>query len=436
VTGAAEAEGPERTILHADMDAFFVAVELLRRPDLRGRPVVVGGTGPRGVVAAASYEARRYGVRSAMPTAMARQRCPAAVFLDGDHARYEQMSVQIHDIFLRVTPLVEPIALDEAFLDVSGTRRLFGPGDVAARRIRADIHDELGLTCSVGVASTKLLAKLASKAAKPVASPRGIAPGPGVFVVPPARELEFLHPHPVGALWGVGPVTLSRLARLGVTTVGELAALPLSTVVTALGAANGRHLHDLARGIDGRPVEPSRPLKSVGHEETFAHDLVDRADLDAVLVRQADAVASRLRTRDLVARTISIKVRYGDFTTLTRSSTPGGSMATGPALVDAARRLLDQVEVTPGVRLFGISASSLGAAGPEQLTLDEAGRPSWDDAGRAVDDIRRRYGEDAIGTARLVGTDGRIRVARRGQQAWGPHAETADRAPAAGREGR
>jgi DNA polymerase-4 len=155
-----------------------------------------------------------------------------------------------------------------------------------------------------------------------------------------------------------------------------------------------------------------------------------------VLVRQADAVASRLRTRDLVARTISIKVRYGDFTTLTRSSTPGGSMATGPALVDAARRLLDQVEVTPGVRLFGISASSLGAAGPEQLTLDEAGRPSWDDAGRAVDDIRRRYGEDAIGTARLVGTDGRIRVARRGQQAWGPHAETADRAPAAGREGR
>jgi len=415
-----------RTILHADMDAFFVAVELLRRPELRGRPVVVGGTGPRGVVAAASYEVRRYGVRSAMPTAVARQRCPEAVFLDGDHARYEEVSAQIHEIFLRTTPLVEPIALDEAFLDVSGSRRLFGPGESVARRIRREVHDELGLVCSVGVASTKLLAKLASKAAKPVVTPRGIEPGRGVFVVRPDVELEFLHPHPVGALWGVGPVTLSRLARLGVTTVGDLAALPLSTVVTALGAANGRHLHDLARGVDTRAVEPSRALKSVGHEETFPTDLVDREDLDAVLVRQADAVASRLRARDLEARTISIKVRYGDFTTLTRSSTPGGSIMSGPAVAEAARRLLDQVDVAPGIRLFGVSASGLGAVGPRQLSLDEIDLPSWDDAGRAVDDIRRRYGADAIGPARLVGADGQVHVARRGQQAWGPGAGPAE----------
>jgi DNA polymerase-4 len=418
--GAMARAGSVRTILHADMDAFFVAVELVRRPELRGRPVVVGGTGERGVVAAASYEARRYGIRSAMPSALARRRCPHAVFLPGDHARYGEVSSQIHEVFLRYTPLVEPIALDEAFLDVSGADRLFGPGAAVAWRIREDIASELNLSCSVGVAPTKLLAKLASEAAKPVATARGVREGRGVVVVQPGAELEFLHPHVVSALWGVGPATLARLSRLGVTTVGELAELPLSSLVAAVGSAHGRHLHELANGRDARVVEPSRALKSVGQEETFPRDLMHKDEVLAVLLRQADAVASRLRSHGLVARTVTIKVRYGDFTTLTRSLTPGSVVATGPAVADAARGLLDHVDVGPGVRLLGVSASGLSEVGPQQLSLDEAADAAWDEATRAVDDIRRRYGASAIGPARLVGADGRLRTTRPGQQPWGP----------------
>ncbi|HEY8093813.1 MAG TPA: DNA polymerase IV [Acidimicrobiales bacterium] len=416
-----------RAILHADMDAFFVSVELLRRPELRGRPVVVGGTGERGVVAAASYEARRYGVQSAMPSAVARRRCPEAVFLPGDHARYEEVSEQIRDIFLRYTPLVEPISLDEAFLDVTGSRRLFGPAPAVAARLRLDIETELGLSCSVGVAPTKLLAKLASEAAKPVATPRGIEPGRGVVVVRAGEELAFLHPQPVSALWGVGPATRARLDRLGVTTIGDLADVPVSSLVAAVGSSHGRHLHDLACGIDDRPVVPSRGVKSIGHEETFPRDLTDRDELEGVLVRQADAVASRVRAQGLVARTVVLKLRYGDFTTLTRSVTSPQPVASGPALADAARKLLDALDLTPGVRLLGVSASGLIEGGAEQLTL-EAATASWEGASRAVDDIRRRYGAAAIGPARLSRPGAGLRIARRGQQAWGP-----DEGPAPGR---
>ena len=410
------------------MDAFFVSVELLRRPELRGRPVVVGGTGERGVVAAASYEARRYGVQSAMPSAVARRRCPDAVFLPGDHARYEEVSEQLRDIFLRYTPLVEPISLDEAFLDVTGSRRLFGPAATVASRVRGDIATELGLSCSVGVAPTKLLAKLASEAAKPVAGPRGVEPGRGVVVVRPGEELAFLHPHPVSALWGVGPATRARLDRLGVSTIGDLAEVPLSSLVNAVGSSHGRHLHDLACGIDDRPVVPSRGVKSIGHEETFPHDLTDRDELEGVLVRQADAVASRLRAHGLVARTVVLKLRYGDFTTLTRSVTSPQPVASGPVLADAARKLLDPLDLTPGVRLLGVSASGLIEGGAEQLTLEAAA--SWDGASRAVDDIRRRYGATAIGPARLSRPGAGLRIARRGQQAWGPDdGPAADRPP-------
>ena len=241
-----------------------------------------------------------------------------------------------------------------------------------------------------------------------------------MVVVPATEERAFLRAHPVQALWGVGPATLARLERLGVTTVGDLAELPLPTVVRAVGSAHGRHLHDLANGIDPRPVEPSRALKSIGHEETFPRDLSDRDELVGIVVRQADAVAARLRAHAFVARTVTLKLRYGDFTTITRSTTPPRPVATGPAIADAAVRLLDLLDVAPGVRLLGVSASGLIELGPEQLSLDDGGEGAWEEASRAVDDIRQRYGPSSIGPARLATSGSGLEVTRRGQQAWGP----------------
>jgi DNA polymerase-4 len=247
-----------RVVLHVDMDAFYVSVELRRRPELRGRPVVVGGTGPRGVVAAASYEARRYGVHSALPSSVAKRRCPDAVFLPGDHAHYGEVSRQVHEIFARYTPTIEPLALDEAFLDVTAATRLFGDGVTIARTIREDVATELHLGCSVGVAPNKFLAKLASVEAKPVARPDGVDPGVGIVEVRPGQELAFLHPLPVARLWGVGPVTLERLARFGVRHVGDLAQLERAALQGAVGRAAGAHLADLSMGRDDRPVEAHR----------------------------------------------------------------------------------------------------------------------------------------------------------------------------------
>lgn len=409
------------------MDAFFVAVELQRRPELAGQPVVVGGAGERGVVAAASYEARRYGIRSAMPSTQARRRCPHAVFLPGDHERYEQVSREVHRILRSYTPLVEGIALDEAFLDVTGSLRLFGDGETIAHALRRRVADELGLTCSVGVAPSKLLAKLASEAAKPRATATGVLPGRGVVVVAPGQELAFLHPHPVEALWGVGPATLERLHRLGIATVGDLAELPEAVLVRTLGVAHGRHLHLLALGIDTRPVEPDRPARSIGHEETFAHDLHDREALGRVLTRQADAVGVRLREHGLSGRTVSIKVRFAGFHTITRSLTLPEPVSSGPAIGRAAHRLLAAVDPGPGVRLLGVSVSGLVSGGGEQLRLwDGAGEGAhdgdagWDQASRAMDDIRRRYGPTAIGPASTVEPGRGLRVTRRRDQAWGP----------------
>ena len=277
-----------RTILHVDMDAFYVGVELRRRPGLRGKPVVVGGTGNRGVVAAASYEARRYGVFSAMPSSTARRKCPNAVFLPGDHDLYASVSRDVHEIFRSVTPLIEPLALDEAFLDVTGSIRLFGSARAIADLVRGRVADELDLACSVGGGTSKFISKLASKRAKPRITDAGIRPGHGVLLVPPGGELAFLHPLPVGALWGVGPATLERLQRFGVTTVGDLAELDLTTLVAAVGQAHGRHLHDLAWARDDRPVEVDREAKSIGHEETFAHDRHTHDELMRDAVRLAD----------------------------------------------------------------------------------------------------------------------------------------------------
>jgi DNA polymerase-4 len=410
-----------RTILHVDMDAFFVACEVRRDPSLRGKPVIVGGSGERGVVAAASYEARTYGIRSAMPSLRARRLCPHALFLRGDYALYSEVSAQVHEIFRSVTELVEPIALDEAFLDVTGARRRLGDGAAIAASIREAVSEHLDLSCSVGVASTKLVAKLASEAAKPRAGPDGVRAGAGVLAVAPEDELGFLHGHPVQALWGVGPATLDRLHRLGVTTVGDLSLLPVQSLVTSLGRANGELLHRLSNGIDERPVDPDRPLKSVGHEETFAVDHHAHATLDRELVRLCDSVASRLRAAGQRARTITVKVRFHDFRTITRSSTFPHPMDTGPAVTHVASALLHEIDVDAGVRLLGVSASSLTTAGAEQLSLavTEESASGWGPASEAIDAIRRRFGAQSIAPASLAGPAG-VQVARRGSQQWGP----------------
>ena len=408
-----------RTILHVDMDAFFVSVELLRRPELRGRPVVVGGTGSRGVVAAASYEARAYGVFSAMPSARARRLCPHAVFLPGDHAHYGTVSERVMEIFRSFTPLVEPISLDEAFLDVTGARRAQGDGATVGHRIRDDVLAREGLTCSVGVAPSKMLAKLASEAAKPQASTDGPLPGEGVHVIAPGSELAFLHPLPARALWGVGPATLDRLERLGVRTVGDIADLPEDTLVATLGSAHGRHLAQLARGIDARPVEPDQQLKSVGHEETFAHDHHEHETLNREAVRMSDGVAWRLRRAGLAGRTVTLKVRFADFQTITRSSTLPTTVDDGPAVARAALGLLAAVDPTPGVRLLGVSVSGLVTGAAQQLSFEDLGGASWHEASGAVDAIRERFGDRAIGPASAV-DEGGLRVPRRGEQQWGP----------------
>jgi DNA polymerase IV len=414
------AEAP--TILHVDMDAFFVAVELLDRPELVGQPVVVGGDGARGVVAAASYEARSYGVHSAMPSTRAKRLCPSAVFLRGRHGRYSEVSKQVFDLFRTVTPLVEGLSLDEAFLDVAGARRLLGEAPGIAWRLRRRIGDELGLSCSVGVAPRKLTAKLASEAAKPRPSRAGPVPGPGVVVVRPEDELAFLHRHPVGALWGVGPATRRRLDRFAVRTVGDLAALPVDTLVGALGEAHGRHLHDLAWARDERPVVTSTAPKSVGHEETFARDHASPEWLGREVVRMADAVAGRLRRAGLSGRTVVLKVRFADFRTITRSATVPQPIDGGRAIAVVAKRLLDGVDPSPGVRLLGVSVSALSEGGG-QLSLEDGGAGSWSAATGAVDAIRDRYGDDAIVPAALAGPSG-VRVKRRGDQQWGPGEDT------------
>ncbi|MEP7201862.1 MAG: DNA polymerase IV [Ilumatobacteraceae bacterium] len=416
--------GGRRVILHVDMDAFYVSVELRRRPDLVGQPVVVGGTGPRGVIAAASYEARRYGVRSALPSVTAKRLCPHAVFLPGDHAQYASVSAEANNIFTSITPLVEPLSLDEAFLDVSGGLRLHGPGAAIARTIRDRVWNELQLHCSVGVAPNKFLAKLASVAAKPVASLDGVRDGKGVVEVVPGSELEFLHPLPVQALWGVGPATLQRLQGLGVKSVADLADLEESALIGCVGAAHGQHLYRLAWGIDDRPVEPDREMKSIGHEETFANDRHTHAELLRELVRLADAVATRLRAHGGVARTLTLKVRFAGFETITRSVTVDSGVSTAHSIVAAVEPLLQAIDASPGVRLLGVSASNF-ASGSQQLSLDDLlsertdGDHQWQLAEETVDAIRKRFGITAIGPASAVSDRG-LQVVRRGAQQWGP----------------
>jgi DNA polymerase-4 len=436
----------DRVILHVDMDAFFASVEVLDDPSLAGKPVIVGGSGQRGVVAACTYEARRFGVHSAMPSTVARRLCPHAIFLDGRYHRYVEESAKLHAVFDAVTPLVEGISLDEAFLDVSGALRLLGDGPAIARLIRAQVADQLGLSCSVGVATTKFVAKLASEQAKPVADLHGVRPGRGVFVVEPGEELDFLHPLPIRALWGVGPATGRRLDAIGVRTIGDLAALPSGSLERLLGTAQGSHLAALARGHDLRPVVPDREAKSIGHEETFPTDLRDGQVLAQHLARMVDAVSTHVRDAGLSARTVTVKIRFGDFTMVTRSHSVAVPIDAAPAVGAVARTLLESVDVSAGIRLLGVSLSGftgtgagvqlslLGdedpgpegsrASGPDWSATDgtvERLQQSWSGVTDAVDDIRSRFGRASVGPASLMGRDG-LRVRERGDAQWGPQA--------------
>ena len=407
------------SILHLDLDAFYASVEQRERPELRGRPVVVGGLGNRGVVAAASYEARAFGIHSAMPSARARRACPEAVFVAPRLDLYSAVSKDVMAILRSATPLIEPLSLDEAFLDVSGAERLLGSGPEIAAMLRARIAAELGLNASVGVAATKMLAKIASDSAKPN----------GMVVIEPGTELEFLHPLPVGRLWGVGPATRTKLARFGVTTVGDLAAIPEATLVRTLGQAAGRHLHALAWNRDPRPVEPHREAKSIGHEETVAADRTDRRQLEQDIVRMADLVAARLRARAKTARTVQLKLRYSDFDTITRSETLRDSTDLAAVIGRSALALLAAVDLREGVRLLGVSALQIqeGAADHEQLSFGDAAEvtPEQGALERTLDAVRARFGADAVGrAANTVG--GQVRTDRRGSL-WGPDDETSDR---------
>jgi DNA polymerase-4 len=421
--------GP-RQILHVDMDAFFVSVELRRRPDLVGQPVVVGGTGNRGVVAAASYEARRFGVYSAMPSVVAKRRCPNAVFLPGDHELYGEVSVQVRSILDRYTPLVEPLSLDEAFLDVTGSVRLFGPASEIAASIRAAVADELALGCSVGVAPNKFLAKLASVEAKPRATPAGVEPGPGVVVVVAGAEQRFLDPLPVQRVWGVGPITLDKLHRIGIRHVSDFAVVGEPLLAAALGVGQARHLLALSSGIDDRPVEPDREAKSISHEETYSTNKYEHADLQRELVRLADAVASRLRAGGVGARTLTLKLRFDTgFQTITRSVTCPEAIELAPEIVALLTPLLEAVDPSPGIRLLGVGGSNLGPS-HRQLSLDDLldDRPDWASTTEALDRIRDRFGSSAIGPASALDS-GRLRVVRRGEQQWGPDAGSSNDRP-------
>jgi DNA polymerase-4 len=382
-----------RTIFHADMDAFFAAVEQRDDPTLRGRPVVVGGASARGVVAAASYEARTYGIHSAMPTVQARTLCPHAVFVRGDMRKYRRESRRIFDVFRRYSPRVEALSLDEAFLDMTGTARLLGDPASVAKRLRADVRTATGLAVSVGVAPVKMVAKIASDLAKP----------DGLLVVAPAEVQAFLAPLPVGRIFGVGPVARARLTALGIATIGDLARFPEDRLHAAAGAF-GVGLARLARGEDSRDVEPDGEAKSYGEENTFERDVSDRRRLEAALAAHAEAVARRLRRDRVRGRGVTLKVKLarslggGRFPLLTRSLMLPEATDDGAAIAGAARALLARADPREPVRLIGVSVSRLESPAAEQLALllpgQETARRSR--LNQAIDAIHERFGQAAL----------------------------------------
>lgn len=388
--GSDDSQSP---ILHIDMDAFFAAVELLDRPDLQGRPVIVGGQ-QRGVVLSATYEARAFGVHSAMPMNQARALAPQAVILPPHHEKYRQMSSRLMELFRTITPVVEPLSIDEAFLDVSGAKRRLGTPREISDLIRQRVQEDLGVVASIGIASTKFVAKLASHHAKP----------DGVLLVPESASVRFLHSLPVGAIWGVGERTEQRLANFGIRTVEELAHTPPRDLVHILGVASATRLHDLSWGRDPRPVEVHRSEKSVGHEQTFPTNLTDLEQLRAVLLDQAHRCAARLRASGSLGAVVAIKVRFSDFTTLSRSVTLTNPTDVAHEIYRAGSQLLQHITIPRGgVRLLGIRCEGLtdSASTAIQPSLDEEG-PERRDAERVMDQIHARFGTGKMRAGSLI----------------------------------
>jgi DNA polymerase-4 len=382
----------QRTILHADLDAFYASVEQRDNAALRDRPMMVGG----GVVLSASYEARRLGVRTAMSTGQARRLCPQIIEVPPRMEAYSQASDDVFAIFRDTTPEVEGLSIDEAFLDVSGLHRLVGPGRVVAERLRARVLDEVRLPISVGVATTKFLAKVASTVSKP----------DGLLVVEPGRELDFLHPLPVERLWGVGPVTADRLRQRGLTHVRDVATAELEHLIGFLGKGTARHLHAIANNTDARRVETGRRRRSIGSQRSFPKGM-ERDESDAVLLEVVDRVTNRLRNANRVGRTVVIRMRFGDFTSATRSRTLPQASASTALIHRTARQLLDQAWPLideKGLTRLGLSIANLCDADAVQLALplDNSAPEELD---TSLDRIRDRFGTDAIGRARLVGRD-------------------------------
>jgi DNA polymerase IV len=381
------------SIMHVDMDAFFVSVELRSRPELRGKPVIVGYPADRSVVLSASYEARKFGVKSAMPMVIAARMCPAAVIIEPRHKLYYEVSVQLMDIFGSITDLVEPLSVDEAFLDVGGAIRRLGSPRVIGEIIRQRVHNELGITASVGIAASKFVAKIASTRCKP----------DGLLLIEPDQTVPYLHSLPVNALWGVGAKTGEVLARMGIRTVADVAATPPASLKKALGAS-GEHVYRLSWGIDPRPVTPVRLEKSIGAEETFAVDTGDNALLHRELLRLSHRTAERLRSAGMMARTIALKLRYADFSTITRSKTVHTPVDSAQLIYAVVVQLLDSVGPrTMTIRLVGVRAEQLEDAAQTSLQLSLDRRDdNWRAAEQALDRVARKFGSKSVLPARLL----------------------------------
>ena len=394
------------TVLHVDMDAFYASASLLSRPELVGTPVIIGGGGNRGVVLSATYEARKYGVASAMPMSRARRLCPRATVIAPDHHLYSQISAAVMATFETITPVVEPLSLDEAFLDVSGSLRRLGNPARIGQLIRDTVHDEQGITCSVGVAPTKFVAKLASGLAKP----------DGMVVVPRDEVVTFVQQLPVGALWGVGDKTEEALLRLGLHTVADIAHTPVDTLRRALGESAGPHLHDLSWGRDPRHVEVQRRERSIGSDETFEFDVDDPAYIHRQLLKLSDRTAARVRSAGVLGRTVSIKVRFSDFTTITRSRTLRDPTDVSREIFDTAKSLYDALGLQRArIRLVGVRMEGLveSVGAPIQGTLDEPDH-GWRDADRAVDRASARFGAGSVRPASLIPDQDRDRPRDKG----------------------
>lgn len=383
----------ESTILHVDMDAFFASVEERDNPALKGKAVVVG-TGVRGVVSAANYEARKFGIHAAMPVGRAKRLAPHAIFVPPNMSRYSEVSSHIMEIFRSVTPLVEPLSLDEAFLDVTGAKRLLGDGREIAKQIRAKVEASEGITCSVGIATTKFIAKLASGRCKPN----------GMLEIAEDRVLEFLHPLPVNAIWGVGPKTNEELQKLGLRTVADIANTPRQTLIRALGEAVGASLYELSWGRDYRDVEPEEVDKSISAAETFDSDTEDQEIVLRELLRLTEKATYRMREKDFSARTISIKVRFADFKTISRSKTVPLAISATHEVFEVVKTLFLGLKLDRArIRLVGVSLDGLedGIDASEQLVLGER-ENGWRQATAAMDKASARFGQGSVRPARLL----------------------------------